>query len=87
MANARARDLIKKSRVPLWADLKDILKVYKLRDKWNKWSCIEWHVDHIIPLQGETVCGLHVSNNLRVIPAVQNMQKKNKFDESLLDLV
>lgn len=41
----------------------------------------KWHVDHIIPLAGESVCGLHVWNNLQVIPAVLNIKKQNKMIE------
>ena len=39
----------------------------------------EWHVDHVLPLQGRGVCGLHVWNNLAVVPAAFNLAKGNKF--------
>ncbi len=37
-------------------------------------------VDHVIPLQSDVVCGLHVESNLRVILSRDNKIKSNKYD-------
>ncbi len=54
-------------------------EAHSLRKIRNKLFTFKWHVDHIIPLHGEQVSGLHVWNNLSVIPAIQNLSKKNKY--------
>lgn len=75
---------VKKQRTVSWANKKEITKFYVLSRKLSIETGIEHHVDHIIPLLGKLVSGLHVENNLRVIPAKENMQKRNTLVESLL---
>ncbi len=44
----------------------------------------KYHVDHIIPLKGQGVCGLHVAENLCVMRADYNLRKNNRLDLHLL---
>lgn len=70
-------------RTPLWLTEFDRLKIqcyYQVAAMRSRESGEQWHVDHIIPLQGKTVCGLHVPNNLQIIPAIENMRKNNHYE-------
>ena len=62
----------KMNRLPSWADRKAIRAIYEACPPGH-------HVDHIIPLRGETVSGLHVAGNLQYLPAEENLAKSNRF--------
>jgi hypothetical protein len=81
-AQISKRRSAKLNRIPKWLNLdalREIENLYKLAIDKTKETGIKWHVDHIIPLQGKIVSGLHVPANLQVIPAVENLKKNNKF--------
>jgi hypothetical protein len=68
----RKREAAKKQRIPPWSDLTKIRQTYR--------DCPEgMTVDHIIPLHGKMVSGLHVPNNLQYLPPGDNYRKSIKF--------
>jgi len=78
VSNAK-RHAVKLRAQPFWADELAIREVYVECERLNKQTGINHHVDHIVPLQGKTVCGLHVHNNLQVLRDVENLSKLNRF--------
>lgn len=76
------RSAAKLQRTPAWLSEQhknDILGVYEQARQLTKTSGEEHHVDHIIPLQGVLVSGLHVPWNLQILTALENMKKNNSF--------
>ena len=73
----------KKNRTPGWLteeDFSAIADFYILAKALNEATGESYHVDHIIPLQGELVSGLHVPSNLQILTAAENTAKNNSFD-------
>ena len=81
-ANTRKRQASKLNRTPAWltkeqhAEMKEFYKMAKELETVFGWKQC---VDHIIPLQGKTVSGLHVPSNLQILSAKENMEKGNRY--------
>ena len=79
---AAKRRGIKLKATPCWLtkfDLNYIKSIYLQAAELSKIENIVYHVDHIVPLNSNKVCGLHVPWNLQILEATANMIKSNKF--------
>jgi hypothetical protein len=80
-ASNRSRQVAKAQRTPKWLSADDhwlMAQAYELAALRTKLFGFLWHVDHILPLHGRRVSGLHVPTNLQVIPGTDNCKKSNK---------
>lgn len=82
-AKEAKRRFSKAKRTPAWLDVDDLWMIeqaFELAALRTKIFGFAWEVDHVLPLQGKYVSGLHTPLNLQVIPAQQNRRKTNNFE-------
>ena len=83
-ADRAKRRAAKLEATPDWLtdeQLNEIKNIYWLAQDLKKITGEDYHVDHIIPLQGEEVRGLHVPWNLQILPADINLSKGNRIED------
>lgn len=69
----------KLNATPKWGDVEKIKVLYEYSKLCSIVLKQTFHVDHIVPLKGKTVCGLHVPSNLQVLTAFENISKSNRI--------
>ncbi|MES2634084.1 MAG: HNH endonuclease signature motif containing protein [Pseudomonadota bacterium] len=77
VAKRRSKKL---QRTPPWSDLDAMRAIYAEARRLSKATGTAHHVDHIIPLQGKTVSGLHVHTNLQILTGSENSKKRNRYE-------
>ena len=81
-ADTKARRRKHRDATPKWLSRKqksEIRQIYQIAITMTQTTGEQYVVDHIVPLRGESVCGLHVPWNLRVITQDENLKKSNKL--------
>lgn len=78
--NSKRRAKLKQA-YPRWAEIEkdEIQQLYAYAKQLESITDTKWHVDHIVPLNHELVCGLHCLANLQVMPKTKNLEKSNNF--------
>lgn len=87
-ATKKKYKLSKEKACPAWVSFSrelcdQITYFYEEARRKTKATGIVHHVDHIVPIQGKTICGLHVPWNLQVLTAAENCSKQNRVPEDL----
>lgn len=77
-ASSLWRKLYRRGRIPKWLQLEDVLPFYEVASKFNM------EVNHIVPLNGRGVCGLHVPWNLQLLTKSANSAKGNTLPSALV---
>lgn len=78
----RARQAGLKQRTPTWANRQTMADVYAAARTITRLTGTQHHVDHILPLHGRNVSGLHVFSNLQILPESANLRKGNNQSDA-----
>jgi 5-methylcytosine-specific restriction endonuclease McrA len=73
------REALKKVATPIWASSQYMKLWYELAKAEAERVGQPVHVDHIVPLQHENVCGLHCEQNMQLLTADENLSKSNRI--------
>ena len=75
------RRAMERKAKPSWYDSGEVRQFFEVARVLSR-SGVKFSVDHVVPLKGRSVCGLHVQDNLRVIPLWQNIAKNNRLEDA-----
>lgn len=75
----------KKRAVPIWFDSEEVEKLHKESRRLFEETNVTHHVDHIVPLSSDFVCGLHWHGNMQILTASENIAKHNKYWPDMSD--
>lgn len=78
-AKSSLRRAMKLMATPAWANLEKIQDLYSWAMRLSRDANAPYHVDHIVPLISDIVCGLHCEANLRVVTGHENQSKSNRW--------
>ncbi|MBM3105766.1 hypothetical protein IIE18_11500 [Pseudomonas sp. V1] len=70
-----------KDATPSWANHVAIQAIYTEARRLSVETGVLHEVDHIVPIQGNKVCGLHVDYNLQILTKIDNLQKHSNFSD------
>ena len=73
-----ARRTRKEQAKPAWNNNLKMRVMYRTAAILSQLMKRQFHVDHIYPLRSKYMCGLHVHNNLQILPAAENINKSNR---------
>lgn len=79
-AGRMRKRLVDPRQLPVWQDHLELLELHREVREHRELDGQAWELDHIIPLRGRLVSGLHVTGNLRVIDGARNREKGASFD-------
>lgn len=77
-AKSAARRAYKLRATPSWAEIDEIQAIYESARRISLETGVEYHVDHIVPLKSDIVCGLHCMANLQILEGKKNLSKNNR---------
>lgn len=79
LENTNHRRALKQQASPIWRDAEACKMIYRRAIQLTRETGILHHVDHIVPLNGVNVCGLHCEYNLQILTAEENLKKSNVY--------